>query len=246
MIRRSPDRARTISATAQVPLYRATTRTLFATAGHCVAHGTTWHDEVLFAPGYYGAFCVALHHPAEALCGISPYSWWPAHLLTADSDFLTASPGDQKGADFGFVATQTIGGKHVAQVVGGGLSIAFCQGSSFPFHPTCDAGSGKQEQNWTAFGEPDPSVGLAHCGVDRTLTLCNPPRPPPRPHLSNPHTYISAGAISAQAAPQCVACNAYAPHPCGNDTATPNTQPVGPRRVLAQPRRVLRSSRSPR
>ena len=142
-------------------------RDVVATAGHCVTSGTTWHDEVVFAPGYYGATCPVSHHPVEALCGVSPYSQWPVRLLVANEHFRA---GTGQGVDYGFMAAQTLGGKHIQEVVGGGLAISFCQGASIPFHPTCDSGSGSQEQNWIAYGEPDPSRGLVHCGPGATIT----------------------------------------------------------------------------
>jgi hypothetical protein len=138
---------------------------VISTAGHCVTSGTTWHDEIVFAPGYYGPFgppqCPIVSHTEEALCGVAPYGWWHARLLVANEMFRINGTA---GLDYGFIGLQSYGGVHVQQAVGGGLPIAFCQGTSLPLHPICDAGSGKQEHYWTAYGEPNTEVGLQNCG----------------------------------------------------------------------------------
>jgi uncharacterized membrane protein YgcG len=147
-----------------------------STAGHCITHGTTWHEEIVFAPGYYGPLCpIKAHkeeeaHTEEALCGVSPYSWWHSRLVVANSAYMTQTPITPEGLDFGFIATQTEGGKHIQEVVGGGLPIQFCQGALSPLHLRCEAGSGTTEQNWVAYGEPSPAAGLVHCGPLATIT----------------------------------------------------------------------------
>jgi hypothetical protein len=145
-------------------------------AGHCVTTGTTWHEEVVFAPGYYGPFsgkCAINHHSYEALCGTSPYGWWQARLLDANEAYRNDPPPfvDQQGNDYGVIAVASRGNEHVQQSVGGGLPIAFCQGSGGFFgHHDCNASYGSGEHEWVAYGEPNPAVGPVHCGPGLTIS----------------------------------------------------------------------------
>ncbi len=149
------------------------------TAGHCVTSGETWHDEVIFAPGYYGSLCGAKKYAWETLCGVAPYSWWYGRTLFADTQFREFQlSGEAKGLDYGFVLLETQGGISVQQAVGGGLRLTFCQGRHSPKFPTCDARSGSQEHNWTPYGEPVPTQGVAHCGPGGQIgTMSNPGGP---------------------------------------------------------------------
>lgn len=151
---------------------------VISTAGHCITSGTTWHDEVVFAPGFYGPTCPNFTHAEEALsCGIGPYSFWHSRGLVANQAFMTRRPTPE-GLDFGFIAAQTEGGKHIEEVVGGGLPIEFCAGTLAPLHLFCEAGAGATEHNWVAFGQPSPAAGLVHCGPLATITAKPEPNGP--------------------------------------------------------------------
>lgn len=148
---------------------------VIATAGHCITTGTTWHDEVVFAPGFYGPFCPHIIHAEEALsCGVGPYSFWHSRTLVANQAYMTRHPTPE-GLDFGFIAAQTEGGRHIEDVVGGGLPIEFCAGTLAPLHLFCEAKSGATEHNWVAYGQPSPSAGLGHCGPLSTITSAAQP-----------------------------------------------------------------------
>jgi hypothetical protein len=165
---------------------------VISTAGHCITTGTHWHEEVVFAPGFYGPTCPNFIHPEEALfCGIGPYSFWHSRGLVANQAYMTKQPTPE-GLDFGFIAAQTEGGRHIEEVVGGGLPIEFCAGTVAPLHLECEAGSGATEQNWIAYGQPSPAAGLVHCGPLAKITG-QPERNGPENLFMEPCLAVTAG-----------------------------------------------------
>ena len=146
---------------------RSRNRDTLLTAGHCLTSNGVYHDEIVFAPGYYGPFCPIdtndpLARPEDILaCGNAPYGLWKYRAGTSlvDPSWLFR---ETKGLDVGFLDLDVGGAniEHVADAVGS-LPVEFCapQGSS----RGCDASRGKDLQ-WTAYGEPDATAGLVHCG----------------------------------------------------------------------------------
>ena len=89
---------------------------LVMTAGHCLHSGGLWGSfatNVIFIPGY-------AH-------GAAPYGTWHARQLTVSTGWGYRRDFDE---DAGFAAFRPIGGRHLQDVVGGGFSIAFAQGSA--------------------------------------------------------------------------------------------------------------------
>lgn len=164
------------------------------TAGHCLDSGSRAHDEVTFAPGYYGALCPVSGTTAGAvasdafLCGTAPYGLWHERDAILNSGYVYQG---QQGLDYGFVLLKTQFGTHI-QLAVGGMALTFCPGQSFPLHPTCDAGSGAT-QAWTAYGQPDPSVGLQSCGPGSVGTVTLSQTGPDSLSLS-PCTVLTGGA----------------------------------------------------
>lgn len=148
---------------------RSKTHEIILTAGHC-AFGNVdspqtahhYYTNFAFAPGYVGPLAgydgplnggpfpqchtQATAPDAQFNCGVTPYGVWHAKRVALKAPWLE----DEGNFDYAYLLMESNKHNTMEQAVGGGLSVDF--------------GRSKRSEKWAAYGQPQSSTHMLHCG----------------------------------------------------------------------------------